>query len=497
MADSRKIALFALLFLALATQAGFCNWSQALKVSVADRDGIPVTGASVKIVYQKADGMAGNDGLMKGATGEDGNYSVTVINTVQKELENTQITVTAGANGWAGETRTVQGESNGITKVVSFVAPFSLEKMALVVLQANGTPAIGASIYITGSEVKKTADSSGKAVIYLPESSYMSGFTLYKNEVDYFNSSTATYAADGGRELIVRFPEAGAGTESPESTLLGIKFISPDGTALSGEKVVFSFDGKIATAYTDAGGRASVELDRSGEVIASVNKNDYNYSFAFNVTADGSPKNGTAALAHLLKIDYFESQSDGTGCYVLSAKASDPRLNKPISVRMAQVMNNSTSAGEIRVALDENDMYAGRVCTGPETSVKVVASNAYETVEKTIPLSQAGASQPPVGVQPNATPTSILPKPSVETTPADVLGAALAGIVMLALVLGAAALMLGKQNAQSAGGMAKHFTSTWGMLAGSTVRPIVEYLRSIFRKKEPPAMGQGPMMPLG
>jgi hypothetical protein len=97
-----------------------------------------------------------------------------------------------------------------------------------------------------------------------------------------------------------------------------------------------------------------------------------------------------------------------------------------------------------------------------------------------------------------------LPKPVVEPSPIEGLGAVLVGIVILALVFGAAVIVLGRTNPQAAGGAVKYLARTWDMLAGSTVRPIVEYLRSIFRKKEPPpvaSFGQqppsGPMMPMG
>jgi len=506
MADSRRIALAALMFLALAASIGFCSYTQALSISVADQNGLPVSGASIRIAYQKANGITGNDGLIEGKTGEDGKYAATVANTVPKELEDPQIRVTASAYDWKGETKTVDGGSGNGTTEVPFVAPFALGKLTIIVLQANGRPARGASIYITGSDVKRTADSSGKAVVYLPQGSELSGFASYGSEGDYFSSSAAISAGDGGRELVVKFPSTGAGGSAPGSSMLTIKFISADGTALAGEKVTFTYDGTDISAYTDAGGMASIDVDKSGEVFASVKKNDYAYSFSFNVTADGSPQNGTAVLAPLLKIDYFESKPEGQGCYMLSAKASDPRLNKPISIRMVQVKNDSTPAGEVRVALGESGMYTGTVCTTPDMSVKVIASNAYETVEKTIALAQASVQEPPrpVNVQPNATGPVVLPKPIVETSPVEGLGAILVGIVILALIFCAAALVLGRQNPQAAGGVAKYFAHTWNVLGGSTVRPIVEYLRSLIRKKEPPQMptfGQqppaGPMMPPG
>ena len=299
---------------------------------------------------------------------------------------------------------------------------------------------------------------------------------------------------------------ADAGASAEQSTMLSVKFISADNKTLSGEKIVFSYGGTIASAYTDAGGTASIAIDKSGEVVASVKKNDYNYSFVFSVTVGGSPKSETAVLAPLLKIDYFESKSDGPGCYMLSAKASDPRLNKPISVRMMQMKNDSTPAGSIRVALDENSMYTGRVCAGPEMSVKVIASNAYETVEKTISLARTDIVAPPAPVNAsrptNTTAYAILPKPVVETSPVDGLGAIFVGIVILVLIFGTAVIILGRTNPQAAGVMAKYFSHAGGILAGSTVRPIIEYLRSLIRKKEPPPIAsfgqpppQGPTIP--
>jgi hypothetical protein len=502
MADAKKLALATILFLALMLQAGFCNWGQELEVSVADQGGAPVAGANVKIVYQKANGITGNDGLAEGTTNDYGKYATAIANTVPEGMEDLKIKITASAYDWKGETKTVQAGSTD-AGAVSFVAPFTLGKLTLVVLQANGKPARGASVYITGSEVKRAADSSGKAVIYLPEGSDLTGFASYESEGDYFSTADATVASDGSRELVVKFPNVGTGPAAPGSTMLTVKFTTTDNKSLSGEKIVFSYGGTEVSAYTDAGGKASIDVDKDGEVVASVRKNDYNYSFSFNVTADGNPKSETAVLAPLLKIDYFESTSEGAGCYRLSAKASDPRLNKPISIRMMQVKNDSTPAGEIRVALDENNMHTGRVCAGPEMSVKVIASNAYETVERVIPLSQVASPEPPKPAnasQPqNSTPPVILPKPVVETSPIEGLGAIFVGIVMLVLIFGAAIIALGRTNPQAAGGMTKYFTHTWGMLAGSTVRPIVEYLRSLIRKKEPPqsSFGQGPMMPQG
>lgn len=502
MADAKKIALAALIFIALALQAGFCSYNQTMFISVADQNGIPVAGADVKITHQKANGITGDDGLAEGKTGEDGSYTVTIANTVPKEMEDPRIRVTAKAYDWQGETQVVQAENSNGTMAVLFTAPFELGKLTLTVLQSNGRPAAGASIYITGSEVKRIADASGKTVIYLPEGSELSGFASYESEGEYFSSSKATAGENKSRELIVRFPNVGTGPLTPGSTVLSVRFVSPDNTSLAGEKVVFSYDGADVSAYTDAGGVVSIEVESGSEVIAVVKKNDFDYSFVFNVTANGSQKNETAVLAPLLKIDYFESMSDGPGCYRLSARVSDPRLNKPIAVRMMQVKNN-TSAGEIHVALDENSMYIGRVCAGLETSVKVIASNMYETAEKTIALSQAAAPEPPKPVNvshpPTNNTTTILPKPAVEPSPMEGLGAIAVAIVILVLIFGVAALILGRANPRAAGGMAKYFTHTWGMLAGSTVRPIVEYLRSLIRKKEPPQspFGQGPMMPQG
>ena len=497
MADTERIAFASLIFLALIIQPGFCSWSQSLIVSVADQNGLPVPGAGVKITYQKANGITGNDGIVDGKTGEDGNCIATITNTVPKEMEDTRIRVTANAYGWQGETQAITGENNSGTKAVSFVAPFKLKNITVTVLHANGTPAAGASIYMAGSEMRTAADPSGKAVIRLPEGANASGFASYGNEGAYFTSSAA--ADDGRGELVVKFPGIGTGAAASSSTTLSVKFISTGNTSLAGEKIVFSYDGTDVSAYADAGGRASIDVNRNCTVIASVKKNDYNYSFEFSVIADGSPKNETAVLAPLLKIDYFESAPDGPGCYKLSAKASDPRLNKPISVRMAQVKNDGTPAGEIRLALGENGTYAGRACAGQGMSAKVIASNAYETVEKTIPLSQAGAQEPPASEPqpPNATAPAILPKPVADAPPFEGLGAIFAGIAILAMIFGAAVIALGRANPQATGGMAKYLTHAWGILAGSAVRPIVEYLRSLIRKREPPPISSFGQQPQG
>ncbi len=284
----------------------------------------------------------------------------------------------------------------------------------------------------------------------------------------------------------------------PGGTVLSVAFLSIDRAPLAGEKVTFTLGGKDVSAYTDANGMASVGVDASGEVVASVRKNDYNYSFIFNVDADGSPKSEIAALAPLLKIESFESAPDGHGCYSLSANVSDPRKNKPISIKMLQIEANGTQAGDIRVALDENSIYSGNVCAVPGMSVKVVASNAYETAEKTILLAEAAKPEPPApAVTPppqNATaaPPAAMPKP-MDISPLEMLSVALVGVVIFVMIIAASVLVLGRANPHAAGGMAKYFSRTWGIFAGSAVRPIVEYLRSLIKKKEPPpisAFGQ-------
>ncbi|MFA6908095.1 MAG: hypothetical protein WC263_04690, partial [Candidatus Micrarchaeia archaeon] len=381
MADTGKIALSALVFIALALQLGSCSWNQSLAISVADQAGMPVAGANIVIAYQQANGITGGDGLAEGTADENGTFMAAIGNTVPEGMEDTRIDITASAYGWEGETKAVQAGHSNATMAVRFVAPFTLGKMSVIVLQSNGKPAGGASVYITGSNVKRTADASGKALLYLPEGAEATGFASYGNEGDYFSTSGAIAAEGGGKELIVKFPKMGAAAAAPGSTMLTVKFMLQNGTPLSGEKVVFSHGGADVSAYTDAGGAVSIDVGANGTVLASVRKNDYDYSFAFNVTADGRLKSETAVLAPLLKIDYFESRSDGAGCYRLSAKASDPRLNKPISLRMMQVRSDNTTAGEIRTELGEDGMRAGRVCAGDGMSVKAVASNAYETVE--------------------------------------------------------------------------------------------------------------------
>ena len=290
--------------------------------------------------------------------------------------------------------------------------------------------------------------------------------------------------------------------EQAGNSTLSVTFLSSDGTPLSGEMVTFSVDGSDVTAYTDAGGVATVEAAAGGEVRASVKKNEYDYSFSFNVSADGSPTSDTARLPQLLTIDSFEASPDGAGCYRLSAKASDPRTNKPISVRMAQVKNGA-QGGAVQLSIDDSNAYVGRVCAEAGTVVVVTASNTYETAVKNITLTAPAPPPPPEPIQPvanftnstNATGQLVPPAPSGPGL-SEVLGSVFVAIVVVAIVALAAIVALSRLNP----GVAKYFARTYEILVGSAVRPINEYLRTVFRKKEPPpelpTFGQPPQGPM-
>ena len=287
------------------------------------------------------------------------------------------------------------------------------------------------------------------------------------------------------------------------ATVLSVAFLSIDGTPLAGEKVSFSAGGADSTAYTDAAGVASISLTASGEVNASVKKNDYNYLFSYNVAADGIAKNVTAALLPLLRIDRFEAAPAGEGCYKLSAKASDPRTNRPITVKMEKLMPDGSPDGAVQLSIDDNGMYVGNVCTSAETRVAVTASNAYETTTRNLTI--APAAPPPVQLPPanitNKTNETVKQppfEPETSAPPSDVLGTAFIGIAILALAAFAAILIISRFNP----GVAKYFGHTYEMMLGSLVRPINEYLRSVLGRRPPPPQvpkfglpPQGPMMP--
>jgi len=505
---ARKLAAVFLLSLALLLPIGFCAWNQTLVVNVSDQNGLPISGASVKIIYQKANGITGNDGLTEGYTGDDGIYLANITNTVPAGLESRKITLNASISQWAGEQKEMEAGDDGEVITVQFTAPIALEKITIIVLQPDGKEAPGASIYITGSPIKRTADSSGRAAVYIASGSEMTGFASYKNEGDYFSSANAITGADGGKEILVRLAsQAGDGGKKANKTMVSIKFISIDNTPVSGEKILFYADGIEVPSYTNALGIATISVSETGKLRATIRKNDYDYAFSFNITADGIAKEETAVLSPLLKIEYFESKQDGIDCYLLSAKVSDPRTNRPISIKIIPIQNG-TSLGELPVSLDDNGLYSARVCAGASVLVRATASNIYETVEKTISLIYIPPTPPPVqantttenGTQGNGTQ---LPQPVTPPSATDGLGAAIIAVVLLIIVFGGAVMVLGKKNPETAGGVTKYFAHTWGVLLGSTVRPIIEYLHSWFRKKEPPPMasfGQqppptGPMMP--
>ncbi len=468
----------------------FCDWSQALDISVESSNGMPVSGADVKITYQKANGVTSDDGLVKEKTGEDGHYRITLANTVPAgELENRHIEVDAGFGSWQGKQQSFEADSG--TLEVLFVASMAFEQIKVIALQSDGKAAAGASVYVSGLDIKKTADSSGAAFFYLPEDEEVSGFVSYGSQGEYFTSERATAGDGGGREILVRLPKSGGQEAYEGSATLSVTFVGLGNEPLAGERVVFYYDGAETPIYADARGTASLDFRGSGEAFATVKKNGYDYLFSYNVTS-GQGMEETAALYPLLKIDYLESSQEGEGCYKVLAKVSDPRINRPISVKIMQVREGPQTT-ELPVEIDENGFYSTRICASPDTLVKAVASNTYETSERTISLSYAAPLPSPEPVVPPGGADSTMPQPIRPTSPTEGLEVIVVLIVLLAVVFGAAMLMLGKKDPQAAGGMMKYFTHGWGMMLGSTVRPIVEYLRSLVKKKEPPA--GGPMFP--
>lgn len=483
----RAFAILAALLLLLPYAS--CEWTQPVDVSVQSSNGMPVSGATIRLIYQKANGITSDDGREEGKTGEDGHYRITLENSVPAGLEKRQIEVFASMGGWQGKAQSFEAGEGTIE--AKFTAPLELEKVSVIVLQSNGKAAQGASVYMSSGDVKKDTDSDGSAVFYLPAGTEIVGFVSYGSEGEYFTGDSATQGAGGGKEIIVRLPKSGGKDAYEGSATLSVTFLGLDGAPLSGEKVVFYYNGAETPTYTDARGAASIDYRGSGEATAILRKNDYDYLFSYNVTA-GQGASGTAVLYPLLKIDYLESVNEGDGCYKVSAKVSDPRANRPVYMKMVQVRDGKET--ELPVEIDENGFYTARLCASEGTLVKAVASNSYETSERTISVSYVPQpSQPAPDAQQNA--TSMVPQPIRPTSPSEGLEVVFVLVVLLAVVFAGAVFVLGKNDPQAAGGMFKYFTHGWGIVMASTVRPIVEYVRSILKKREKPPPVGGPMFP--
>jgi len=522
-ADAKKIVVAAFLILALILHVGFCAWNQTLAVNVSNQNGVPVSGASVKIIYQKINGITGNDGMLEGYTDDAGIYSANISNTVPVELESKKITVNVNTSQWAGEEKEVEANNAGVAITVRFVAPILLEKVAIIVLQPDGNEAPGASIYITDDPITRIADSTGRIIIYVAEGRYITGFASYQSEGNYFSSANATIGVDGGKEILVRLPAPPSEVEEKANrTNVSVRFIAMNNTPISGEKIVFYADGIEVPSYTDDAGIATIDVYETWELCAMLHKNDYDYFFSFNITADGIAKEEAAILFPLLKLEYFGSKPDGPGCYRLSAKVSDPRTNRQLSIKFIPLQEGST-LGELPISLDENNFYFARVCTDPDVLIRAVASNTYETVEETIslthspplppPLAQTNAirkcmllpfpqenvtangTMPPTNETPspakvNATNPPLPPPPVAPPSPKDEPNPVIVGIVILVVVMGAVVIVRSK-NPNFVEIVVNYFTHLTGNALGTAMRPILEYLRSIFRKNDPPSSSFG------
>ena len=362
----RAFAILAALLLLL--PIAFCEWSQPVDVSVQSINGMPVAGAAIRLIYQKANGITGDDGREEGKTGEDGHYRITLENSVPAELESRHIEIFASVGGWQGNAQSFEAGGGAIE--AAFISPLELEKVTVIALQSDGKAAQGASVYMSSGDVKKDTDASGAAAFYLPVGTEIVGFVSYGSEGEYFTGDTATSGSQGEKEIIVRLPKSGGKDAYEGSATLSVTFIGLDGQPLSGEKVVFYYNGAETPTYTDARGTASIDFRGSGEAYATLKKNDYDYLFAYNVTA-GRGKSETAVLYPLLKIDYLEPVKEVDGCYKVSAKVSDPRTNRPVYMKMAQVLDGREI--ELPVEIDEAGMYVARLCAADGTLVKAMA----------------------------------------------------------------------------------------------------------------------------
>jgi hypothetical protein len=472
MAREKKMAAAFLILLAFILQPGFCAWTQDLGIGVSDADGKPIADARIWITYQKDD-PASYDGLLEGRTSSDGIFTATIANSVPLEFENRNITVEASTGGYSFDAQIF--EAGGGPRTVMFVAKMQLEKYSIMVLQAGGAPSQGAIVQVGGSTATLITGADGRAEVYLPAGTSANGVATFGEYVGLFD----TAAAGEGNEIVVQLGKKPDGQS--EKTLLSVAFFSENNAPIGGEKAALDCDGSELAAYTDANGVAIFEISKSCEARAAISRNGYNYSFSFNATADGIPKRITFGTYQLLKIDAFESRLKEDGCHFLFAQVSDPRKNRPITVKIVRVVNGVES--ELPVTPEENGAYTAILCAAPGTIVKAYASNIYEAAEKTLEIEQAPPPKPP---EPEAEPQKNTTAPpddfKIKKVSADVeIEVVLVGIVLILCLLAVIALILNRKDSQ----LSKYFTESWGVLLGSILRPIIVYLRSL-RKKEPP-----------
>jgi len=389
-----------ILILLLLSQLGFSLWTQPLNISVSDQNGKPVEKAQVTIFYQKASQVSENDGVLTGETNADGYFSAVISNRVPAATASKNIQVRVSTNYWAGETRKLVANETE-KKQLRFTVPFKLEDVYVRVLSSRQLPVKGANVVISGKvPLRKATGTDGKARFFFPSNFTFSGFASYSNASKTF-ASKEVKSADGRKTIDVTLPPlegeilgsvAGTGKNS-----LGVAFLGFNDTALPDLKVLFEFDGKNYSVYTDQDGVAGFLSDKTGILNATIREYDYDFEYALNFSAGN---NTTAVSAyHLLKVVSFNAAPDGDNCFRLLSNVSDPRPNISIRVKIFRY-DGPQNVTLLKVNTTQSGLYYSDLCIRMDTPVRLTASNKYDVAEASLNLTFVRPKTGPVPSKP-------------------------------------------------------------------------------------------------
>ena len=301
--------------------------------------------------------------------------------------------------------------------------PFTLQAFAVRTFDIENWTMENVTITISGTDFRRTTGIDGLAKFSLPSGTVFSGFVFYDNKlISHFSStdiSTNTKELDLSLPLLSPRHEIDAALHG--KIVFHLFFTDVNSTLLIGQNASFSYLGKT-TDFIIGSSSTIITAEKNGTLDISLTKYDYTFHFIYNITLQNGTNssfvqngtnlffvenetnfdfNTTISLYRLLNINTFQAVKESENCFSVIANISDPRTTIPLNVRMTKAtVDAPTIYSEVQTTLNDAGLYNFPICIKSHTMMKIVASNRYESQEKSVQLTYV----PPLPPQPPSKP---------------------------------------------------------------------------------------------
>jgi hypothetical protein len=346
----------------------------------------------IRITYQNQVSTSFGDGIVNGKTGANGQYSAIIINKVSSGITADYFRVKASAPYWAGKEDTYS-ITPGENATINITVPMEMANLTVKVVGADNAPVFNASVYLLEANAKKSTGRDGNAVFMVPAGAGFMGLVTYKTASESFNGA-ALPGSNASRNVVVHLPVLSTSKEVFYFISMNIQLLGLDQKPVADHPYGISYEGENTSGYTDANGRISLQLNKSGPLNLSISQYDHDYRYTFDIfvrnTTKKQARNESIVLRPLLEITSFAAGEYEPNCYSVVARVSDPRPGLPLDVRM----DRSTFSPDLNISLrvqmpvrlNDDGSYATSLCILTPTTVRVSASNKYEGMFKEVSM---------------------------------------------------------------------------------------------------------------